>query len=81
MCILYGMRSEKKAQRKWLYLGDEDVERLNKLVNAFPALNEAMLLGTLASAALKACEVLDYRALPSSLVVPESERNKSKSRR
>jgi hypothetical protein len=67
------MRSEKKAQRKWLYLGDEDVERLDKLVGAFPALNEAMVLGTLASAALKACEVLDYRALPSTLVVPETE--------
>lgn len=67
------MRSEKKSQRKWLYLGDEDVERLDKLVNAFPALNEAMVLGSLASAALKACEALEYRALPSTLIVPESE--------
>lgn len=53
------MRSEKKAQRKWLYLADDDVDRLDKLVSAFPALNEAMVLGTLASAALKACERLE----------------------
>lgn len=72
------MRSEKKSQRKWLYLGDEDVERLDKLVNAFPALNEAMVPGSLASAALKACEGLNYRSLPSAFMVPEAEGTKTK---
>ena len=75
-----GMRSQKKSQRKWLYLGDDDVARLEKLVEAFPSLNEAMVLGTLASAALKSCEGLGYRVLPSAFTIAE-EKPSTKNRR
>jgi hypothetical protein len=68
------MKSGKKSHRKWLYLADDDVERLDKLVGSFPSFNEAMVLGSLASAALKACEALNYQALPSSFVVEGKSR-------
>jgi len=66
------MAIEKKPQRKWLYLGDEDAARLDKLVESVGTMNEAMVLGALASAALRACEDLGYRVLPLKLVVPEA---------
>ncbi len=71
------MAIEKKSQRKWLYLGDEDVARLDRLVESVGTMNEAMVLGALASAALKACEELGYSVLPLKLVVPEADANTS----
>ena len=67
----------KKSQRKWLYLAEEDVARLGRLVENFPSLNEAMVLGTLAAAALRACEAVRYQALPSVLIIDQVQQKKN----
>jgi len=55
------MTIQKKSQRKWLYLDEQDLVRLSKLVEAVGTLNDAVVLSALASAGLKACEGLGYR--------------------
>ena len=50
------MATGKKPKRVWVYLSEEDQGRLNSLVSAVGTLNEVMILSTLVSAALKACD-------------------------
>lgn len=55
------MPTQKKSKRAWLYLAEDDLTRLEKLVSALGTLSEAAVLSTLASAGLKACEKLGNR--------------------
>jgi len=59
--MLGRMPTGKKSKRVWLYLSEDDQERLHKLVQALGSLNEAAILSTLAGAGLKACEEIGNR--------------------
>jgi hypothetical protein len=57
-------KPQKKSERKWLYLDEVGQARLARLAAAFPQLTETMILGTLATAALKVCEETEFKILP-----------------
>jgi hypothetical protein len=72
------MTTAKKSKRAWLYLSEEDQQRLKKLVEAVGTLNEAMVLSALASAGLKACEEIGNRMpLPLKFKIVEGSSEKS----
>jgi hypothetical protein len=51
------MATARKPRRTWLYVSDDDQERLEKILAAVqPHMNEATVLSVLASSGLKACE-------------------------
>jgi hypothetical protein len=74
--MLRFMAVQKKTRRAWLYITEDDDARLQSLVKKLgPHYNDALILSTIASAGLKACEEEGSRlALPLCFkVVEESD--------
>ncbi len=67
------MAAQKKTRRAWLYITEDDDARLQSLVKKLgPHYNDALILSTIASAGLKACEDEGSRlALPLNFKVVE----------
>lgn len=78
------MATVRKPRRTWLYVSEDDQQRLEKILSAVqPHMNEATVLSLLASSGLQACERAGNRLpLPLRFEIAEvAEPSATKSRR